>query len=72
MIINKLYADLKFNSLYTCAKCGKQEAGDTMRAEFKGHSTSELKDFIDSTYQSSRDMPVGWHFHDEFNCGCSK
>jgi hypothetical protein len=41
-----------------------------MREEFKGFSTGELKEYIDSIPQSSRDMPVGWFFNGNFNCGC--
>ena len=68
--INKLHATIKLNAVYTCALCGKREIGDIVRFEFIGESGDELKDYINSTYQSSNAMPVGWSFHGIFSCQC--
>ena len=72
MNINRVRASIKYNTVYVCFLCKKQGIGDTVRVEFDGLSTQELKEFLDHRQQSARDMPVGWSFSGKFNCGCSK
>ncbi len=70
--INKIKARISFNTIYTCRYCGSQKVGDTITINYKGTSTSELKEYLDSIPQQSRDMPIGWGFNDKFYCGCHK
>lgn len=72
--INKIKAHIKFNTVYVCTKCNKGAIGDTVRVEFSGSSTTEMKEAVDNIEQSSHHMPNGWArlVNWEFNCGCAK
>ena len=71
-MINIIEAKIKYNTIYTCSKCGKQQVGDTVYEEYKIQSTLELKVLIDNEPQHSQHMPEGWSYNGEFNCGCRK
>jgi hypothetical protein len=71
-MIHSIEARIKFNTLYVCAKCNKKEVGDTVRVDFRGSSTLEMKQIVDSVRATSAYMPNGWSYNGQFNCGCAK
>jgi hypothetical protein len=70
--IGEMIVNVKFNTVYVCSKCGKNETGDTVRAEFRPNTSGELKYLLDSIQQTSHHMPIGWSYNGQFNCGCDK
>ena len=71
--VNKIRADVKFNTIYTCHACSKTAIGDTVAVSISCANSDELRDKLDHMPQSSRDMPVGWCSHhapikDFFTC----
>lgn len=70
--INRIVAEVKYSTIYTCAACGKEAVGDTCRDVLFVGSSGELKEAIDKLPQTSHHMPVGWSYNGAFNCGCSK
>ena len=62
-LISRLKASLKFLMIYTCHSCSKQANGDTQREDFDGHSSCEIKNFLDSKTLQANYMPVGWSSH---------
>lgn len=73
-IINQIVADIRYNSIYTCNACGKQQIGTTSSITLKAQSADEFKESMDSIEQSPHDMPYGWSSHPNkvYNCGCHK
>lgn len=70
--INRIVAEVRFITVYTCSVCGTQKVGDTKRVTFDGGSSAELKAFVDGQPQCSHQMPVGWGYDGKFTCGCTR
>lgn len=71
-MINRIVASVKYNTIYTCAKCGGRGVGDTRHIEVDTDSAEALADHINSQRQTSYYMPVGWAYSGEFHCEACK
>ena len=56
----KIQAEIKFNQIYVCDKCHQSGYGITRTIEFKGTSSQDLKDTLDSLDKPAHYMPIGW------------
>ena len=72
LLVTDVTAPIKYRTLYTCVRCGKQEKGTTAKIEVG--SVVDLIEFLVRPPQRSHDMPVGWasHHGEGFSCGCKK
>jgi DNA-directed RNA polymerase subunit RPC12/RpoP len=71
--VNRIKAELKFNTIYVCSKCGAQAVGTTVTTSFDGCSsatTDDLKSYITNYPQRAGQMPVGWGSYggSDFRC----
>ena len=71
-MIIKIVAEIKRQSVYTYALCGKKELGDPESLTFRGSSVDELTYFINNMRQTSKYMPVGWYYNFTYTCECRK
>ena len=69
---NRIVALIKFNTIYTCVHCGRQQVGDTCNVEVDVHSPIELARAMENQRQTSHAMPVGWGYDGKFYCGCHR
>jgi len=67
-MINEIEAHIKFNHMYTCAKCNRQEVGDTGHISFRVFSTAALKQAVDGLQATSNSMPNEWSYNGEYTC----
>ena len=73
-MFQSIKADVKFNMMYTCRKCGKSRVGSTMRMEIKATSAIQVKERLDRAHAHANHMPDYWCAYgtDGFECDTCK